>query len=88
MIVLNNNDRVMLFPPQECFNIICQRKFCSNDETRIIVANAIGGKTGTVTKVEDKWRFDYFYFTPDQEGVIPSKEYSIPYECVKFKIEK
>lgn len=86
MKIIRTGDKVKLFPANELFQILKMRNFCFDDETRQKVANEIGGKTGTVKSVEEKYQYDYFFFVPDVNESDDS--YSIPYQAIDWsKIE-
>lgn len=81
-IGLQKGDKVTLMPAAPLLRIFIGRNFFRSDDDRIKFAGDLGGKTGTVTSIEEKYAFDYFYFLPD--GNEPHQTYSIPYESVDF----
>lgn len=76
-VKLTKGDIVKMLPVEELFKILKQRNFCTNDETRKWVSEAIGGKKGIVESIEDRYAFDYFYFE-----ISDGTNYSVPYEAV------
>jgi hypothetical protein len=79
-IMLEKGDRVKLLPTEQLMEVLQRKNFCFDDETRQRIANEIGGKEGVVSEIEEKYAFDYFYFTPDKSISILS--YSIPYQSI------
>lgn len=77
---LELHDQIQLLPVLQLYQLLKLRNFCSDDETRQRVADAIGSSRGTVDSIEDKYAFDYFYFKPEGK----TETYSIPYQAVDF----
>ena len=82
--MLEQGDKIKIIPTEQLFELLKIRNFCSDDETRKRVSDAIGGKEGIVKSIEQKWAFDYFYFLPNGED----RSYSIPYQSVDFSVSK
>lgn len=74
---LQKGDRVQLLPAEELLEIFNQRKFFGED-FREEAAGILGSAEGTVDSIEDKYRFDYFFFLPDGK----TANWSVPYEAV------
>lgn len=81
-IGLERGDKVTMHSAEVLLRIFQTRNFFLTEEDRLKFAEDLGGKTGTVSSIEEKWQFDYFYFLPD--GNEPHQTYSLPYESVDF----
>lgn len=80
-VALEQGDKIQLLPQNQLLEVFRRRNFFLNDETRIEFAEKLGGKRGTVMKIEDRYQFDYFYFKLDNSD---DHSYSIPYGSVDF----
>lgn len=80
---LITGQKVKIVPIEECFKILQYRNFCTDDETRTRIANEIGGKTGYIDSIEEKYSNDYFFFKLD-EPVDIYNSYSIPVQVVEI----
>lgn len=76
---LRRGQYVQLKTSDELLEIFNSRNFFSDDSTRKRIVKDIGGKTGIVEFIEDKYAYDYFFFKIPETG----DTYSIPYESVK-----
>jgi hypothetical protein len=79
---LNKGDAVKLLPELKLLELFVRRNFFSSLALREEFAALLGGKSGVVESIEDKYQFDYFYFMPNGT----SDRYSIPYQSVDFSI--
>lgn len=79
---LEKGDKVTMYPAAVLLRIFQARNFFLTDDDRIKFAGDLGGVTGTVTSIEEKYASDYFFFLPD--GNESHNTYSMPYESVDF----
>lgn len=82
-IELEKGDKVIMLPTDQLLDLFRWRNFFLSDENRIKIAADLGGKTGIVTSIEEKYRSDYFYFLPDSNEL--HNTYCMPYESVDFQ---
>lgn len=80
---LKKGDHITLISKEDLLKVLEKRNFCGEDKWRKIISESIGGTSGIVDSIEDKWAFDYFYFRPDGK----EDTYSIPYQAVDFNKE-
>lgn len=76
-------DLVTLKPADQLLDIFNKRNFFTKIH-RAGIAVELGGKTGTVHNIEEKYQFDYFYFKHKKETDV----WSIPYESINTLISR
>ncbi len=73
---MKTGDKVTIISKDDLFNILKTRNFCLNDKYRELVSKEIGGTTGIVHSIEEKYSNDYFFYMYNDET------YSIPVQSI------
>jgi hypothetical protein len=73
-----------MLPEKQLLEALRNKKFSGDDNYRISVAKAIGGKIGIVSSVDEQYCHEYFHFNIINQ----TTSYWVPIEAVDWDINK